>query len=78
MEENLELALQRIFGTRKPRTAEPAVSRPAGEEGAQSSPLAREAMAIFDKAVSLQRQGDWAGYGEELRKLREILRRMVK
>jgi len=78
MEENLELALQRIFGTRKPRTAEPAVSRPAGEEGAQSSPLAREAMAIFDKAVSLQRQGDWAGYGEELRKLREILRRMAK
>jgi uncharacterized membrane protein (UPF0182 family) len=78
MEENLELALQRIFGSRKPKSAEPAVSRPAGEEGAPSSPLAREAMAIFDKAVSLQRQGDWAGYGEELRKLREILRRMAK
>ncbi len=78
MEENLELALQRIFGSRKPKTAEPAVSRPAGEEGAPSSPLAREAMEIFDKAVSLQRQGDWAGYGEELRKLREILRRMAK
>jgi uncharacterized membrane protein (UPF0182 family) len=78
MEENLELALQRIFGSRKPKSAEPAASRPVGEEGALSSPLAREAMAIFDKAVSLQRQGDWAGYGEELRKLREILRRMAK
>lgn len=78
MEENLDLALQRIFGSRKPRTAEPAVVRPAGENDVRVSPLAREAMEAFDRAVSLQRQGDWAGYGEELRKLRDILQRMAK
>ncbi|NMC73142.1 MAG: UPF0182 family protein [Geobacteraceae bacterium] len=78
MEENLDLALQRIFGSRKPKAAEPAVFRPAGENDVRVSPLAREAMEAFDRAVSLQRQGDWAGYGEELRKLRDILQRMAK
>ena len=35
-------------------------------------------MGIFDKATKLQRQGDWAGYGEELRKLEQVLKRMAQ
>jgi len=75
MEENLELALQRLFGGKKqpaPDAATPADAK------LSPSQLAKEAMGIFDKATNLQRQGDWAGYGEELRKLREVLRRMAQ
>ncbi|MRR33692.1 UPF0182 family protein [bacterium] len=75
MEENLELALQRLFGGRKqpaPDEATPANAK------VSPSQLAKEAMAIFDKATNLQRQGDWAGYGEELRKLRQVLQRMAQ
>lgn len=76
MEENLELALQRLFGGRKAAAASSEATGPAA--AVPQSQLAREAMSIFDKATNLQRQGDWAGYGEELRKLRQVLQRMAK
>jgi uncharacterized protein len=76
MEDNLEQALQRLFGGKK-EAAAPALTA-ATEEKAPPSALAREAMSIYDKATSLQRQGNWAGYGEELRKLEQILKRMAK
>jgi len=28
--------------------------------------------------MNLQRQGNWAGYGDELRKLEQVLRRMAQ
>lgn len=76
MEENLELALQKIFGGRRQLS----VSESTVPAGVETSPaqLAREAMAIFEKATNLQRQGDWAGYGEELKKLRQVLQRIAK
>jgi uncharacterized membrane protein (UPF0182 family) len=76
MEENLELALQKIFGGRKQVPGPAATDAP----DAKTSParLAREAMAIFEKATNLQRQGDWAGYGEELKKLRQVLQRIAQ
>ncbi|OGR33907.1 MAG: hypothetical protein A2005_05585 [Desulfuromonadales bacterium GWC2_61_20] len=40
--------------------------------------LAKEAKAIFEKAISLQRQGDWAGYGEAIKKLEQVLQRMAQ
>jgi uncharacterized protein len=76
MEETLELALQRIFGGRKA----PAGSTQAAPAAlkASSAELAREAMSIFERATNLQRQGDWAGYGEELKKLQQVLKRMAQ
>ena len=76
MEETLELALQRIFGGRRV----PAVATAAAPEAVNgsSAELAREAMAIFERATNLQRQGDWAGYGEELRKLQQVLRQLAR
>jgi len=76
MEENLELALQRLFGDRKA----PAISAkaPPVEMKASPSALAKEAMGIYERATTLQRQGDWAGYGEELRKLERVLKRMAQ
>lgn len=76
MEENLELALQRLFGGRKAITGI-AKAAPA-EMKASPSELAKEAMKIFERATNLQRQGDWAGYGEELRKLQQVLKRMAQ
>ncbi|HBG04460.1 MAG TPA: UPF0182 family protein [Geobacter sp.] len=91
MEQTLELALQRIFGG-KAAPALTAAAAPGAAPGmpvtapggapsaakAGSAELAREAMAIFERATNLQRQGDWAGYGEELRKLQQVLQRMAR
>jgi uncharacterized membrane protein (UPF0182 family) len=76
MEETLELALQRIFGGRRvPAVATAVVS---DSTKGSSAELAREAMAIFERATNLQRQGDWAGYGEELRRLQQVLKQLAR
>lgn len=74
MEETLELALRKLFGG----------SKPTGEAAGEAGPvpvtgqdqLAAEAMKVYERAVEMQRQGNWAGYGEQLRKLKDILQRM--
>ncbi len=76
MEENLELALQRLFGGRKAFAAMPSAVTP--ETRGAPATLAKEAMGIYEKAINLQRQGNWPGYGEELRKLEQVLRQMAK
>jgi len=76
MEENLELALQRLFGGKKSAVAA-AVSATTDVKASPAS-LAKEAMSIYEKAMTLQRQGNWAGYGEELRKLEQVLKRMAQ
>jgi uncharacterized membrane protein (UPF0182 family) len=76
MEENLELALQRLFGGK----SAPAVVAKAATADMKGSPstLAKEAMGIYERAINLQRQGNWAGYGEELRKLEQVLKQMAQ
>jgi hypothetical protein len=75
MEENLELCLQRLFGGKKtPVIGEPPVSLKKTTTG----DLAREAMKLFEKTKELQRQGNWAGYGEYLKKLEDTLKEMIK
>ncbi len=76
MEENLELALQRLFGGKK--TAATVASTVTADPKASPATLAKEAMSIYEKATTLQKQGNWAGYGEELRKLEQVLKRMAK
>ena len=76
MEENLELALQRLFGGN--RVVSAAAREVATDQAVAPAGLAREAMSIYEKAITLQRQGNWAGYGEELRRLEQVLKRMAK
>ena len=77
MEENLELALQRLFGAEmSPSTA--ATSGSQVNLGAAPTDLAKEAMNIYERAINLQRQGNWAGYGEEVKKLGDVLQQMAK
>jgi uncharacterized membrane protein (UPF0182 family) len=40
--------------------------------------LAAEARATYDRAIAAQKAGDWAKYGEEIKRLGEILERMRK
>jgi len=80
MEENLELALQRIFGAKKAATTLTATAPATVATDPKASPatLAKEAMGIYERATTLQRQGNWAGYGDELRKLEQVLKRMAQ
>jgi uncharacterized protein len=38
--------------------------------------LAAEARAVYERAIAAQKAGDWAEYGEEIRRLGEILAKM--
>jgi uncharacterized membrane protein (UPF0182 family) len=75
MEENLELSLARIFGGGPLVPKESAVqpTPPSGREEASLKTLVEQAGESFRRAQQRLRNGDWAGYGEELRKLEETL-----
>jgi uncharacterized membrane protein (UPF0182 family) len=86
MEETLERALERLFprsGAEPPQPLElsplttglgPSSVGPAPEtEGGGLAALARE---HYRRAIEAQRRGDWALYGEEIRKLGEVLERL--
>lgn len=76
MEENLELALQRLFGGKKTVVAAATAASATPDAKTPPGSLAKEAMGIYDRAMNMQRQGNWAGYGEELRKLEQILKQL--
>jgi hypothetical protein len=86
METTLDAALSKIFGgavstvaAAAPQPATPAVKTP-GKPPSHATPdiqaLIREASQHYERALQLQRQGDWAGYGEEIKKLGELLKRL--
>jgi uncharacterized membrane protein (UPF0182 family) len=80
MEENLETALQRIFGGElmREKTAVAAGAQQPAAGGKPGRTLAAEALSHYRKAQELLRGGDWAGFGAELRKVEEILRSLEK
>lgn len=76
MEENLETALQRLFDSK--RTTLKMADQPAGDTKVPEGNLAKEAVKAFERAVEMQKQGNWAGYGEEIKKLERILNKMAR
>ena len=77
MEENLEQCLVSLFGNRKAVSpAQETAATPSAAPKASLKDLAREAAQILEKAKASQRQGDWAGYGEQLKKLEQALKQM--
>ncbi|MBI4634002.1 MAG: UPF0182 family protein [Deltaproteobacteria bacterium] len=81
MEENLETALQRVFGGElmRDRTAAFAGAEPEADVGIKSGrKQAAEALSHYRKAQEFLRQGDWAGFGAELKKVEGILRSLEK
>ena len=85
MEETLDAALNRIFpdGARPPRTTQAPVVEAEGGEAAErpAAPsgldtLAAQARAHYQRALQAQRDGNWALYGEEIKKLGDVLEKM--
>jgi len=76
MDQTLEGALQKVFGGKAatPASAQAGVTpRPTGVKE-----LAGEAAKTFERMMQLQRQGDWAGYGEQMKRLERLLKDMNK
>jgi uncharacterized membrane protein (UPF0182 family) len=72
MEETLETGLARIFGegasvVEKPKTEEKQITE---------NDLAKQAQTAYEAALKAQKEGNWSAYGEEIRRLGEILRKM--
>ena len=82
MEENLELTLQKVFGgevMREKPAPKAALASAASPEKTRTDPeIAAEALAHYRKAQEFLRQGNWAGYGEELRKVEEGLKELER
>jgi hypothetical protein len=79
MEPSLEAALARIFGGRV--RVEDAVARPAEPPGvpaagAAIAPLVQRAWEAWQKAQEALRRGDWTGYGQEQKRLEDVLRQL--
>ena len=78
MELTLEAALERIF---QGSVAAPVVPAPKGGPPPVSempASLIQQAAEAYDRAIEAQRQGNWAGYGEEIRKLGTLLQELRK
>jgi uncharacterized membrane protein (UPF0182 family) len=83
MEETLEESIAKIFsgavpeGEAAPETgAQTQAQAPeTAAPGSGGNPL-RDAREAYDRAIQAQRQGDWAKYGEEIKRLGAILERL--
>jgi uncharacterized membrane protein (UPF0182 family) len=77
MEETLEESLQRIFSGRTVKEApQPATAGATAPQ--QGGNLAARALEYYSRAQEFLRQGNWAGYGDELKKLEGVLKEMQK
>ena len=78
MDETLDGALAKIFG--QSGLTESETEGPAAGAAAVPSEenLSAQAEDHYDRAMKAQREGDWALYGAEIRKLGEIIGRMKK
>src|SRR5688572_20366298 len=90
MEPTLDQAIARLFG-QADRATEPAraaaggitppppapgTAPPSGFDAATWERLAAEARDTYRRALEAQKAGDWAKYGDEIRRLGELLDRM--
>jgi uncharacterized protein len=73
MEQNLDLALQKLFGGEVEQEQAAVAAAPAGAVQTDRQ-MAIEALSHYRKSQELLRQGNWAGYGEELKKMDAALR----
>jgi len=77
MEETLEAGLAKIFGTAESqvKSSEETPTREASVDSSKES-LLQQATAAYQSAINAQRDGDWGRYGEEIKKLGEVLSKL--
>ncbi|OGG16038.1 hypothetical protein A3D78_01385 [Candidatus Gottesmanbacteria bacterium RIFCSPHIGHO2_02_FULL_39_14] len=73
MEETLEAGLTRIFGTGVSK-AIPLTTTPIQND----QEIIKQASDTYNAAIRAQREGDWTKYGEEIKRLGEILNKLQK
>jgi hypothetical protein len=84
MEETLEASLSKIFhGQMAAPATQPTVETFAATSGAGKPAtsginLLQQAKESYDRAIQAQRQGEWAKYGDEIRKLGTILEQLSR
>jgi hypothetical protein len=82
MSETLESGLAQLFGGGQPTTivdttaVSDTATAPPSPVPVSGQDLAREAQTHYERALAAQRAGNWALYGEEIRKLGEALGRL--
>jgi uncharacterized membrane protein (UPF0182 family) len=87
MEESLDKALERLFPSAdgrprsSPRPAQLTQQTQTPRSGsatpqAPEQDLAQQAQQIYQRAIEAQRAGNWAQYGEEIKRLGEVLQRL--
>lgn len=72
--ENIDKALEQLFNDTE--TKIPDAEVPNIDAGTEV--WAKEAKALFDKALEAQKNGDWSKYGEYINKLGEILNSLIQ
>jgi uncharacterized protein len=76
MEPTLEASIAAIFGSTTPQPAPQPIETPANTTThTEAQGLFGLARQHYDSALQAQREGDWARYGEEIRKLGAVLER---
>ncbi|ACV62973.1 protein of unknown function UPF0182 [Desulfofarcimen acetoxidans DSM 771] len=76
MEPTLDMALKRIFGAAGITSA--SEENPASENQVLSvSELIKQANSLYDAAQAKLKAGDWAGYGESIKQLKEVLNNLT-
>jgi uncharacterized membrane protein (UPF0182 family) len=76
MDETLDASLQQLFGARQPGPEAAPAAAQASTPGSPSSRAAAEALEYFTRARERFGRGDFTGFGEELKRLEEALRRL--
>ncbi len=77
MQDNLEGALAAIFGGRPLIISKPEQAGATPAAGGSKDKI-HSALSHFERAQELLRQGDWAGYGKELKETETILRELAR
>ncbi|MDD3271322.1 MAG: UPF0182 family protein [Syntrophomonadaceae bacterium] len=81
METSLDKALTRLFDKRPgqtPTVVDSKTSDAADTGSDNTAKLAKLAREYYDQANQRLREGDWAGYGDNITKLNDIIRRLEK
>jgi len=77
MRENLESALYGVLGKEVPTAESAATSTGMAPVTGAIKEALKEALKHFEKAKAYSRQGDWSGYGDELKNLEKALNEMA-
>jgi len=77
MEETLEKSLAKHFGDQVMKLEAKVAAMPEGSgESGEATNLARQAIEHYNRSQELLREGNWAGFGDELKRLEEVLKKL--